>query len=295
MRFSRLLFLLAVVTFTAAGPSHVQVSGSHSVGEMRVRPGPQAPPSARETWYALGPPAPSAVDSPSRRESIAWSHDGELRHDHGAAMLAVAGVTALLTALTVVATVWRIQGRSRQQLADCTIVAREVALAVDALPSVAGHVAILDGDGSILAVNDAWNTFATSNGVHDLTAIGPGTSYLDVCARAVRVGAPGAAAAREGIEAVCKGRRAGFELEYHSDGPLESAWFQMTVRPLRGEQGGAVVSHCNITALKRTEIAVRARDLSMLVDALPVGVKIVDANGLGRHFNPAWLRMTVRK
>ncbi len=169
-----------------------------------------------------------------------------------------------------------------------------VALAVDALASIADHVAILDGNGSILAVNDAWNTFAVSNGVRDLTRVGPLTNYLDVCARAAAAGAPGAAAAHEGIEAVCKKRRAEFELEYRCDGLLELDWFHMKVMPLRGEQGGAVVSHCRVTALKRHEMAVRERELLKLADALPVAVKMLNAAGLGWHFNTTWLRMTSR-
>ena len=61
----------------------------------------------------------------------------------------------------------------------------------------------------------------------------------------------------------------------------------MMVTPLRGEHGGAVVMHRNVTATKRHEIAARDRELSMLVDALPFAVKMVDADGLGRHFNSA--------
>jgi PAS domain S-box-containing protein len=50
----------------------------------------------------------------------------------------------------------------------------------------------------------------------------------------------------------------------------------------------------NITALKGHESAVRERHLLRLLDALPIAVKIVDADGLGRHFNPTWLRLIGR-
>src|SRR5258706_2546760 len=105
------------------------------------------------------------------------------------------------------------------------------ALAEDALASLADHLAVVDRGGTILAVNDAWNAFGIANGVSDLASIGPGVNYLALCARAAQDGVPRAAAALEGIEAVCAGRLAEFELHCPCDRPLESRWFLMTVTP----------------------------------------------------------------
>lgn len=129
------------------------------------------------------------------------------------------------------------------------------ALAAAALASLADHLAVLDRDGMILEVNEAWNAFGLVNGVPDVAAIGRTVNYLDVCAKAARAGVPDAARAHDGIEAVCLGRRAAFELEYRCDGPVGPAWFLMTVTPFRHARGGAVVSHRDISAWRDRRVA----------------------------------------
>jgi hypothetical protein len=48
---------------------------------------------------------------------------------------------------------------------------------LDALP---GHIAILDEEGAIVAVNRAWKTFGVANGLLD-PACGVGANYLSIC------------------------------------------------------------------------------------------------------------------
>ena len=48
---------------------------------------------------------------------------------------------------------------------------------LDALPA---HIALIDRDGVILAVNAAWRRFAASNGMLD-ASFGLGQNYLEVC------------------------------------------------------------------------------------------------------------------
>ena len=50
-------------------------------------------------------------------------------------------------------------------------------------PSSDVEVALLDLDGRIVCVNDAWSRFCADNG-GDTTRCGVGVSYLDVCDRA---------------------------------------------------------------------------------------------------------------
>jgi signal transduction histidine kinase len=139
-------------------------------------------------------------------------------------------------------------------------------LAADALSSLSDQVAILDRAGTILAVNEPWNAFAAANGVPDVAAVGRTVNYLDVCAKAARAGVPDAARARAGIEAVCQRRLAAFELEYRCEGPVEPAWFLMSVTPFRHAQGGAVVSHRNMNAWIPDKIVARERALSRLAE-----------------------------
>ncbi len=78
---------------------------------------------------------------------------------------------------------------------------------LDALPA---HVALLDRDGVILTVNEAWRRFASENALPD-TAAGVGQNYLAVCERADTAEARQAAA---GIRSVLRGAVPRFELEY---------------------------------------------------------------------------------
>jgi hypothetical protein len=48
------------------------------------------------------------------------------------------------------------------------------------LASLSNHVAILDRNGMIIAVNKVWENFARANGGTS-SAVGLGCSYLDVC------------------------------------------------------------------------------------------------------------------
>jgi|SRR5581483_208956 len=137
-----------------------------------------------------------------------------------------------------------------------------IPLADETLASMSSRVAVVDGAGVILAVNEAWVTFGMEHGVEDIASIGPRANYFDVCQRAEADGDAIAAAVRHGIEGVCTGCRPGFELVYRVDTPKGAEWYEMSVTPLRHEGGGAVVAHRNISALKRREIARRQRTIA---------------------------------
>jgi signal transduction histidine kinase len=121
--------------------------------------------------------------------------------------------------------------------------------ALTVLDSLHQHVALLDPQGVIMAVNRAWVEFGLANGATPACANSIGTNYLDVCGRPGEMSPdPNAAAARVGISAVLAGTLPSFELEYPCPRPGEQRWFLMRVSPLVGERPGAVVSHEEITA-----------------------------------------------
>ncbi len=163
------------------------------------------------------------------------------------------------------------------------------------LSSLPAHIAVLDRQGTIIAVNDAWSDFARGNGLTS-NAAGAGTNYIDVCARAARLGAPYAAEALGAIQAACRGERCGPQIEYRCDGPGQERWFVMTATPLRRSSGGAVVTHSDITERKRIELAVRESEdrFRRLADALPVAVWMAEPDKLCSYFNRPWLDMTGR-
>jgi signal transduction histidine kinase len=122
------------------------------------------------------------------------------------------------------------------------------------LASLASHVAVLDREGRIIAVNESWTRFAIDHGL-DPRGAGVGVSYLEVCRRAAAEGVPEVQDSYEGIVEVLAGARADFGLEYRLHSGPEERWFHMTVVPLLRPEGGAVVSHTEVTERRRAEIA----------------------------------------
>jgi C4-dicarboxylate-specific signal transduction histidine kinase len=123
------------------------------------------------------------------------------------------------------------------------------------LASLQDHIAILDRHGNVLAVNEAWLEFATRNAApHTTAGLGVGENYLAVCRRAVVSGDETAARALDGIERVLRGDSDHFAMEYECDGPSEARSFAMRVLPLKRAQGGAVISHSNITERRKAEL-----------------------------------------
>jgi diguanylate cyclase (GGDEF)-like protein len=131
-------------------------------------------------------------------------------------------------------------------------------LGLSVLDSLLEPIAVLDQNGVIDAVNAAWRQFAWSNGGGNGATSPIGVNYLSICEQAASSphGEEGALAA-EGIRAVMDGRRSEFHLEYRCHTPFEQRWFRMTVTRLFGSTSQVVVSHRNITQIKRAEIAAR--------------------------------------
>ena len=131
--------------------------------------------------------------------------------------------------------------------------ARQTAI-LDALPA---HIALLDGQGIIVSVNEAWQRFGRANAVHSAGHV-IGVDYLAVCDRARGDDATEASQAAAGIRAVLDGKVSTFTLEYPCHSPAKQRWFLMTVTPLAGDTSkGAVVMHLDVTARKQAEEQIR--------------------------------------
>jgi two-component system CheB/CheR fusion protein len=115
---------------------------------------------------------------------------------------------------------------------------------LDSLPE---HLAVLDGYGTIVRVNDAWRRFAAANGDAELRYTGIGCNYLQVCGSAA-AGDDDARAAHDGLRDVLAGRRERFTLQYPCASQGRTLWFLMHAAPVAHPGGGAVVSHIDITA-----------------------------------------------
>lgn len=99
------------------------------------------------------------------------------------------------------------QCRLMEALADSEALTRA------ALDSLDTHLALLDSDGSVVAVNEAWRAFAAENG-QPMTDGFVGWNYLDVCERAARSGDETARDAACAIRDVLAGRDEAPAFEY---------------------------------------------------------------------------------
>ncbi|MBC8128041.1 MAG: PAS domain S-box protein [Gloeobacteraceae cyanobacterium ES-bin-144] len=126
------------------------------------------------------------------------------------------------------------------------------------LNSMLANIAVVDRDGTLIAINEGWETFARQNGSDtDLTGVGVGTNYLQVCVRAVPDLGDEMQDVADGVRSVLERRQSKYEYEYPCDSPGEHRWFNMNVSPLAREEGGAVITHLNTTRRKVAEVALR--------------------------------------
>jgi len=159
------------------------------------------------------------------------------------------------------------------------------------LDSLTAHIAVLDAHGIVIAVNDAWKRFSRDNGGDDRTFY-VGTDYLAACRNAGSGGATAAAFA--GLRAMLRGEQDKLALEYPCHSSNAERWFMMRGTLCAGDEGARlVITHEDITARKQAE-AVQHKTketLRLVLEALPVGVWIMDQAGQIIHGNPAGQRI----
>lgn len=163
------------------------------------------------------------------------------------------------------------------------------ALAHAALDALAAHIAVLDAQGRIVAVNEAWRRFARENG-GDADACYVGASYPQACEPAIAQGDAVARAIHDGIGDLLQGRRDAFAVEYACRTPARKRWFLARITRFEHEGGTYLaVAHEDITARKQAERSLQAaeRNLRNVLEALPIGVWLMDAQGRIVHGNPA--------
>jgi PAS domain S-box-containing protein len=147
------------------------------------------------------------------------------------------------------------------------IEAAKQAAILNALPA---NIALLDSQGHIVLVNEAWRRAAEEN-VQLIPRLIPAdqtrVNYLDFCDSAQGDAAYQSHRSAGGIRAVLTGTAKRFSMEYHSHLPMQQRWFVITVTPLSEDQpNGVVVMHVDITELKQAEQALEeSRNLLQLV------------------------------
>jgi len=154
------------------------------------------------------------------------------------------------------------------------------------LDSLSAEIAVLNREGTIVAINRAWRRFAQENGAGSSPAahqIIVGSNYLMACQ------VEGARAAHDGIRSVLDGRLPDFSMEYPCHSPEQQRWFSMNVTPL-GD--GVVIAHTNITELKKIENALREQEAFFHLIAENMGdyIAVLDPQGRRLYNSPSYLQ-----
>lgn len=163
--------------------------------------------------------------------------------------------------------------RARLELARSEAAQRRLAetqmAILNALPA---HIALIDAEGVIVSVNEAWRRFPSATQLLS-PEFGVGSNYYEVCEVADGGAAKEGGSLAAGIRAVARGESKEFNMEYRCDSALECRWFMLTASPLRaGQPGGAVLKHSDITERKLAEsrLAEQAALLDKASDAIVV-------------------------
>ncbi|HEX7785072.1 MAG TPA: PAS domain-containing protein, partial [Methylomirabilota bacterium] len=114
------------------------------------------------------------------------------------------------------------------------------------LSSLPSRIAVLDGDGRIRAVNQAWVHEAeeTDTGLWRRAVVG--RIYPDVCREAVEAGEDGAAEVLAAVQAGLEGAEDAADVEYSEKRESAERWFRLSVIPLRGGRG-VVLARTDVT------------------------------------------------
>jgi PAS domain S-box-containing protein len=138
----------------------------------------------------------------------------------------------------------------------------QTAMATSILESVRFPAAVLDLEGSITAVNEVWRQNAAEQGA-DLTKVGVGVNYLEVCDRST---VDDAAIVGAGLRSVLSGAAERFTHEYQ----CSDMWFRVEVSRSVMPLEAAVVMHIDITELH--EAARQAAEFAHSKDRLIASV-----------------------
>lgn len=154
------------------------------------------------------------------------------------------------------------------------------------LDSITSQIAVLDGDGFVVATNAAWRKFS-EQGDSDAwfragcLNTGIGSNYRDVCQSSITEDKESAMQVANGIGQVLDGTLPLFSHEYTCHSASQPSWFSMTVTPLVGESGGVVVCYTDITKRKQFESKLSQSEtiLRSLIDAVPDLIWLKDPQG----------------
>lgn len=129
------------------------------------------------------------------------------------------------------------------------------------LDTVTANVAILNDEGEIIAVNDAWMQFTEFNEL-PLENYGLGLDYISFCES---LDAPDAAEARQGVRDLLAGEPGPLRYEYQVGLPNGPIWIRMTAtRISRDDRTLVLLTHEDITVQRHTQAALGRATAALL-------------------------------
>lgn len=163
------------------------------------------------------------------------------------------------------------------------------------LNALSARIAILDERGTIMAVNEAWSTFAQAHpSLVRMTSIG--ANYLEACMLGMsECGGEGSRTA-QGIRQVMLGQRQEFQLQYAAFlSASDKRWF--VVRATRSRAHGpcsVVVAHEDVTELHQAEdsLADLSRQNQLILNSVSEGIVGFDSAGRTIFVNHGAAHMT---
>jgi len=114
----------------------------------------------------------------------------------------------------------------------------------DPAPAVPHRLALINSQGTIVAVNEEWIALARETGA-SLDRVGPGANYFEVCRKAA-TSCGDSARALAGIRAVLTQRAPFFAMDYAGTTSSATSSFHMTVSPIIYEDARVAIAHTEV-------------------------------------------------
>jgi nitrogen-specific signal transduction histidine kinase/GAF domain-containing protein len=121
------------------------------------------------------------------------------------------------------------------------------------LAALSAPVALVDSEGAVLWLNDAWRRLAARSGAPLSSGVEEGTNYLELCRRVAALTKNGLEPLPDGLKAVLEARRTEFSCEYDCSTPAEERCHELLVETLQDDTAGLLVLHRDITQRKRLQ------------------------------------------
>ena len=131
------------------------------------------------------------------------------------------------------------------------------------LDSLSVHLAILNEQGVIVAVNDAWRHLGIANHYED-SNWGVGRNYLGICQEAIGTQTEDAKNAAEAIQQMLCGEKNAFQMEYSCHSETEQRWFLLSLTRFNFEdKTWLVAAHKDISKGTVAEQGLQLRNRAM--------------------------------